>query len=172
VEAIRCRVMQGTIVVKITWDARQVSKDKHQVEMILLIIPKGEEGRHYIRDVSSQKGFSASSIPVRHSGFVHRFLRLSALPIPYSLQKARNLGHFSINRSCSYLTLSSGNILCIYYLFRIAGFWSLVISLQLLRPSSKSASFLNAFGHPEHSVLQLGSVCNELLTNRFMNDNV
>jgi hypothetical protein len=42
VEILRRRDIRGTLVVKITWDARQVSKDKHQVEMMLLIIPEGD----------------------------------------------------------------------------------------------------------------------------------
>ena len=41
------RRWQDSLVVKITWDARQVSADKHQVEIMLLIIPDGAEGQNY-----------------------------------------------------------------------------------------------------------------------------
>ena len=46
VQSLR-RIFQDNLVVKITWDARDVAKDRYQVELMLLIIPEGEEGRHY-----------------------------------------------------------------------------------------------------------------------------
>ena len=43
----KARKWQGRWIIKITWDARQVAHDMHQVEMMLLLIPDGEEGQHY-----------------------------------------------------------------------------------------------------------------------------
>ena len=62
------RRWQDSVVVKITWDARQVSADKHQVEIMLLIIPDGAEGQNYcqspwlrIRTAMSSRARTAKS---------------------------------------------------------------------------------------------------------------
>jgi hypothetical protein len=41
------RPWQNMWIFKITWDARLVAKGIHQVEMMVLLIPAGEEGQHY-----------------------------------------------------------------------------------------------------------------------------
>ncbi len=41
------RRKQSTYVVKVTFDARQISKTKAQTEVMLLLIPEGEEGQFY-----------------------------------------------------------------------------------------------------------------------------
>ena len=41
------RRKQSKYVVKVTFDARQISKTKAQTEVMLLLIPEGEEGQFY-----------------------------------------------------------------------------------------------------------------------------
>ena len=41
------RKWQDRWTIKITWDGRQVAVDRHQVEVMVLLIPRGIEGQHY-----------------------------------------------------------------------------------------------------------------------------
>ena len=41
------REWQDRWTIKITWDGRQVAVDRHQVEVMLLLIPRGVEGQNY-----------------------------------------------------------------------------------------------------------------------------
>ncbi len=41
------RSKQGKYIVKVTFDTRQISKTKAQTEVMLLLIPEGEEGQVY-----------------------------------------------------------------------------------------------------------------------------
>ena len=41
------RKWQDRWTIKITWDGRQVAVDRHQVEVMLLLIPRGVEGQNY-----------------------------------------------------------------------------------------------------------------------------
>jgi hypothetical protein len=41
------RSKQGKHIVKVTFDARQISKTKAQTEVMLLLIPEGEDGQFY-----------------------------------------------------------------------------------------------------------------------------
>jgi hypothetical protein len=41
------RLKQSKYIVKVTFDARQISKTKAQTEVMLLLIPEGEEGQFY-----------------------------------------------------------------------------------------------------------------------------